>query len=167
MCDTSIITDGPDLRLRPLLMSIHGVAFTVTNGIMYFIFHLVEVTRTIHIIIVTLLLIVHLVTEALLLPSSLPHLSHGHIRDIILPPIHRPLRWIKQILKSSRPMSSPQQIASNTMTFSYSPHVAHVAYDTRLLHGSKEDEAMLVSYIYNSPYRQSPLEICDFLISHH
>jgi hypothetical protein len=167
VCVTSIITDGPDLRLRPLLMSIHGVAFTVTDGTIYFIFHLVEVTRTIHIITVTLLHIVHLVTEALLLPSSLPHLSHGHIWDIVLPPIHRPLRWIKQMLKSSRPMSSPQQIASSTVTFGYSPHVAHVAYDTRLLHGSKEDEAILVLYMYNSPHRQSPLEICDFLISHH
>jgi hypothetical protein len=67
-------------------MSIHGVAFTVIDGIMYFIFHLIEVTRSIHIITVTLLHIVHLIKEALLLPSPLPYLSHGHIRDIVLPP---------------------------------------------------------------------------------
>jgi hypothetical protein len=76
----------PWVLLRPLLMSIHGVAFTVTDGIMFFIFHLIEVIRTIHIIIVTLLHIVHLITEAPLLPSPLPHLSHGHVRDIVLPP---------------------------------------------------------------------------------
>jgi hypothetical protein len=76
----------PWVPLRPLLISIHGVAFTVTDGTMYIIFHLIEVTRTIHIITVTLLHIVHLVTEALLLPSPLPHLSHGHVRDIVLPP---------------------------------------------------------------------------------
>jgi hypothetical protein len=29
--------------LQPLLMSIHGVTFTVTDGTMYFIFHLIEV----------------------------------------------------------------------------------------------------------------------------
>jgi hypothetical protein len=91
----------PWVPLRPLLMSIHGVAFTVTDGTMYFIFYLIEVTRTIHIITVTLLHIVHLVMEALLLPSPLSHLSHGHVWDIVLPPIHRPLRWIKQRLKSS------------------------------------------------------------------
>jgi hypothetical protein len=69
-------TTRPWVPLWPLLMSIHGVAFTVTDGTMYFIFHLVEVTRTIHIIVVTLLHIVHLVMEALLLPSPLPH---GHV----------------------------------------------------------------------------------------
>jgi hypothetical protein len=82
----------PWVPLWSLIMSIHGVAFTMTDGTMYFIFHLIEGTRTIHIITVTLLHIIHLITEVLLLPSPLPHLSHGHIRDIVLPPIHRPLR---------------------------------------------------------------------------
>jgi hypothetical protein len=80
-------------------MSIHGVAFTVTNGTIYFSLYLVEVTQTIHIIVVTLLYIVNLITEALLLPSPLPHLSHGHVRYIV----HQPLRWVKQRLKSSLP----------------------------------------------------------------
>jgi hypothetical protein len=71
-------------------MSIHGAAFTVIDGTMYFIFYLIEVTRTIHIITVTLLHIVHLVTEALLLLSPLLHLSHGHVRDIVLLP-HTPV----------------------------------------------------------------------------
>jgi hypothetical protein len=69
----------PWVPLWPLLMSIHGVAFTVTDGTMYFYFHLIEVTRTIHIITVTLLHIIHLVTEAFLLLSPLSHLSHGHV----------------------------------------------------------------------------------------
>jgi hypothetical protein len=75
----------PGVPLRPLLMSIHGVAFTVTDGTMNFIFHLIEFTRIIHIITVTLLHIIHLVTEALLLPSPLSHLSHDHVQDIVLP----------------------------------------------------------------------------------
>jgi hypothetical protein len=44
------------------LMSIHGVAFTVADETMYFIFYLVEVTGIIHIIVVTLLHVVHLIT---------------------------------------------------------------------------------------------------------
>jgi hypothetical protein len=84
-------------------MSIHGVAFTVTDGTMYFILDLVEATQTIHIIAITLLHIIHLVTEVLLLPSPLPHLLHGHIWYIVLPLIHRPLRWVKQRLKSILP----------------------------------------------------------------
>jgi hypothetical protein len=105
-CSSTTSSHGstcPWVPLRSLIMSIHGVAFTMTDGTMYFIFHLIEGTRTIHIITVTLLHIIHLITEVLLLPSPLPHLSHGHIRDIVLPPIHRPLRWIKQRLNSSRP----------------------------------------------------------------
>jgi hypothetical protein len=66
--------------LRLFLMSIHDVAFTVADRIMYFIFYLVEVTSTIYIIAVTLLSIVHLVTEAFLLPSPL---SHGNVWYIV------------------------------------------------------------------------------------
>jgi hypothetical protein len=72
-------------------MSIHGVTFTTTDGIMYFILDLVKVTRTIYIITVTLLHIIHLITKVLLLSSLLSHLSHGHVRYIVLPLIHRPL----------------------------------------------------------------------------
>jgi hypothetical protein len=90
----------PWVPLWSLLMSIHGVAFTVTDETMYFILDLVEVTRIIHIIVVTLLHIVHLIMEVLLLLSPLPHLLHGHICYIVLPLIHRPLRWAKQRLKS-------------------------------------------------------------------
>jgi hypothetical protein len=61
------------------LMSIPGVAFTVTDGTMYFIFYLVEITRTIHIIAITRLHIIHHITEMLLLLSLLTDLSHGHI----------------------------------------------------------------------------------------
>jgi hypothetical protein len=68
---------------------------------MYFSLHLVEVTQTIHIIAVTLLHIVHLITESLLLLSPLLHLLHGHILYIVLPLIHWPLRRVKQRLKSS------------------------------------------------------------------
>jgi hypothetical protein len=93
----------PWVPLWPLLMSIHGVAFTVTHRIMYSILDLVEVTRTIHIIVITLLHIVPLIMEALLLPSPIPHLSHNHVRCIVLPLIHRPLRWVKQRLKSGLP----------------------------------------------------------------
>jgi hypothetical protein len=93
----------PWVPLWPLLMSIHGVAFTVTDGTIYFSLHLVEVTRTIHIIAVTLLHSVCLVTVVVLLPSPISHLSHGHVRYIVLPLIHQPLRQIKQRLKSGLP----------------------------------------------------------------
>jgi hypothetical protein len=89
--------------LWPFLMSTHGVAFTMANGTIYFILYLVEVTWTIHIIVVTLLHIVHLIMEALLLPSSLPHLSHGHVQYIVWPVIQRSLRWVKQRLKYGLP----------------------------------------------------------------
>jgi hypothetical protein len=65
------------------------------------------------------------------------------------------------------PMSSPQQIVSSTVTCNCFPRVARVAYDRQLLHGSKEDEATLVSYMYNSQHRQSPLKICVLRIPHH
>jgi hypothetical protein len=84
-------------------MSNHGIAFTVADGIMYFIFYLVEVIRIMHIIVVTLLHIVHLVTEALLLSSPLPDLSHGQVRYIVQPVIHQPLRQVKHMLKSGLP----------------------------------------------------------------
>jgi hypothetical protein len=57
-------------------------------------------------------------------------------------------------------MSSPQQIVSSTVTCSCFHHVARDAYDKQLLHGSKEDEAMLVSYMYNSQHLQSRHKIC-------
>jgi lipoprotein signal peptidase len=69
----------------PFLMSNHGIAFTVADGIMYFIFYLVEVIRIMHIIVVTLLHIIHLVTEALLLLPPLSHLSCGHVWYIVQP----------------------------------------------------------------------------------
>jgi hypothetical protein len=77
------------------LMSIHGVTFTMADGTIYFVLYLVEVTRTIHIIVATLLYIVHLITEPLLLPSLLPDLSHGHVRYIVQPVIQWPLRQVK------------------------------------------------------------------------
>jgi hypothetical protein len=86
-------------------MSIYGVTFTVADNTMYFILQFVEFTRTIHIIVVTLLHIVHLVTEALLFPSPLPHFLHGHVRYIVLPLIHWLLRQVKQRLKSGSPCS--------------------------------------------------------------
>jgi hypothetical protein len=55
----------------------------MTDRTMYFILNLVEVTRTIHIIVVTLFHIVHLIIEMLLLPPPLPHLSRGHIWYIV------------------------------------------------------------------------------------
>jgi hypothetical protein len=75
--------------LWPFLMCIHGVAFTMADGTMHFIFYLVEVIRTIYIIAVTLPHIIHLVTEALLLLSPLLYLSHGHVWYIVQPIIHR------------------------------------------------------------------------------
>jgi hypothetical protein len=77
--------------LCPFLMSIHDVAFIVSDRTMYFIFYLVEVTQTIHIIAIILLHIVHQVIEVLLLLSPLPHLLHDHIQYIVQPIIHRPL----------------------------------------------------------------------------
>jgi hypothetical protein len=73
------------------LVSINGVMFTMTDGTMHFTLNLDEVTGTIHIIVVTLLHIVHLVMEVLLLSPPLPHLSHGHIRYIVEPVIQGPL----------------------------------------------------------------------------
>jgi hypothetical protein len=58
------------------------------------------------------------------------------------------------------PISSPQQIVSRTVTCSCFPRVARVTYDKQLLHGSKEDEAALVLYIYHLQHLQSPHEIC-------
>jgi hypothetical protein len=81
----------PWVPLWPFLMSIYGVAFTMADETMYLIFYLVEVTRTIHIISVTLLHIIHLITEPLLLTSTLPDLLHGHVRYIVHPIILRPL----------------------------------------------------------------------------
>jgi hypothetical protein len=85
-CPRSMIpthsTTCSSVPLWPFLISIYGVAFTMADGTMYFLFYLVEVTRTIHIIIVTLLHIIHLIIETLLL-SPLSHLSHGHVRYIV------------------------------------------------------------------------------------
>jgi hypothetical protein len=89
--------------LWPFLMSIHGVAFTVADRTIYFIFYLVEVTQTIDIIVVTLLHIIHLVTEVLLLMSPLSDLLHGHVWYIVHPVIHQSLRRVKQRLKSGLP----------------------------------------------------------------
>jgi hypothetical protein len=83
------------IPLCPLLMSTHGVPFTMTDGTMYFILYLVEDTWIIHIIVVTLLHIIYLITKMLLLLYSLSHLLHGHIRYIVRPLIHRPLRRVK------------------------------------------------------------------------
>jgi hypothetical protein len=77
--------------LWPFLVSIHGVAFTMADETMYCILNFIEVTQTIHIIVVTLLHVVHLVTEVLLLPSPLPHLLCGYVRYIVRPIIQRPL----------------------------------------------------------------------------
>jgi hypothetical protein len=76
-------TTRSSVPLLAFLMSIHGVPCTMADGTMHFIFYLVEVIRTIHIIVVTLLHIVHLVMEALLLSSPLSHLSHDHVRYIV------------------------------------------------------------------------------------
>jgi hypothetical protein len=65
--------------LWPFLVSIHGVVFTMTDGTIYFILNLVEVTETIHITIITLLHIIYLITEVLLLSPPPPYLSHGHV----------------------------------------------------------------------------------------
>jgi hypothetical protein len=59
--------------LWPFLVSIHGVVFTMTDGTIYFILNLVEVT------IITLLHIIYLITEVLLLSLPPPYLSHGHV----------------------------------------------------------------------------------------
>jgi hypothetical protein len=56
------------------------------------------------------------------------------------------------------PMSSTQQIVSSMVTYSCFPHVAHSAYDRQLLQASTEYEATLVSYMYSSQHRQSPLK---------
>jgi hypothetical protein len=77
--------------LWPFLMSIHGVALPMADGIMYFILYLVEVTPIMHIITVTLLHFIHLVMEVLLLPYPLTHLSHGHVWYIVRPIIQQPL----------------------------------------------------------------------------
>jgi hypothetical protein len=101
-----ILTSGATSSSVPLwhfLVSIHGVAFTMADKTMYFILNFVEVTRTIHIIVVTFIRIIHLVTEALLFPSPLLHLSRGHVRYIVWPIIQRPLRRVKQRLKSELP----------------------------------------------------------------
>jgi hypothetical protein len=81
--------------LWPLLMSIHGVPFTMADGTMYFILYLVEVSKTIHIIAITLFHIIFLVMEVLLLLSPHSHLSYDHIRYIVRFLMHRPLRWVK------------------------------------------------------------------------
>jgi hypothetical protein len=57
----------------------------------------------IHIIIVTLLYIVHLIMEALLLPPPLLHFSHGHVWYIVQLVIQHQLRRINQMLKSGLP----------------------------------------------------------------
>jgi hypothetical protein len=44
----------PWVPFQPLIMYIHGVTFTVTNKIIYFIFYLIKITQIIHIINITL-----------------------------------------------------------------------------------------------------------------
>jgi hypothetical protein len=55
---------------------------------------------TIHSIVITLLHMTHLIMEALLLSSPLSDLLQDHVRYIVQSVIHRPLRWVKQRLKS-------------------------------------------------------------------
>jgi hypothetical protein len=43
----------PWVPFQPLIMYIHGVTFTVTNEIIYFIFYLIKITQIIHIINIT------------------------------------------------------------------------------------------------------------------
>jgi hypothetical protein len=119
----------------PFLMSIHGVAFTMTDRTMYFILYLVEVTRTIHIIAVTLLHIVHLITEALLLSSPLLHLSHAWPRPVHSPAHHTTTTATGQAKAQIWPPMS------STVTCTYFPCATRVAYDRQLLYGSKEYEA--------------------------
>jgi hypothetical protein len=64
------------------------------------------------------------------------------------------------------PMSSTWQILSSMVTCSYFPRVTRITYDRQLLYASKEDEATLVSYLYNSQHCQSQLGICVLLIPH-
>jgi hypothetical protein len=65
-----------------VLVSIHGVAFTMTDGTMYFILNLIEFTRIVHIIVVTLFYIVISLRKALLLLPPLPQHSRGHVQYI-------------------------------------------------------------------------------------
>jgi hypothetical protein len=50
------------------------------------------------------------------------------------------------------PMSSTRQVLSSMVTCSYLPRVTRLTYDKQLLHESKEDEAMSVSYMCNSQH---------------
>jgi hypothetical protein len=52
-------------------------------------------------------------------------------------------------------MSSNRWILSSTVTYSYFPHTTCVTYYKQLLHVTKEDEAMSVSYIYNLQHCRS------------
>jgi hypothetical protein len=61
---------------------------------MYFSFVLVEVTEAIHIIVVTLVTIIHFDTDTLLLLPPLSHLSHPHARYIVVT-----LRVIETLIK--------------------------------------------------------------------
>jgi hypothetical protein len=74
-----------------VLVSIHGVAFTMTDRTMYFILNLIEFTRIVHIIVVTLFYIVISLRKALLLLPPLPQHSRGHVQYIAQVVIQWPL----------------------------------------------------------------------------
>jgi hypothetical protein len=100
--------------------------------------------------------------------SISPFTSFAWPRPIHSPAPHTPANATGQAKAQIwPPMSSPQQLASSTMTCSYFTRVARVTYNKQLLHGSKEDESTSVSCMYNSPYCQSPLGVCVLLIPHH
>jgi hypothetical protein len=56
-------TTRSSVPLWPFLVSVLGVAFTMTDGTMYFILNLVKVIEIVHIIVVTLLHIVQIIIQ--------------------------------------------------------------------------------------------------------
>jgi hypothetical protein len=175
MCVTSTITVGPNLRLLPAAACVLGFRFGPCswcglhrdrrNDVLYSLFDRSHSNHTYHCRNPSPYRPSHYGSDSSSVSPSAsfawPRLGHS-------PAPHTPATVMGQAnTQIWPPMSSPKHIASSTVTCIYSPRVARVAYDTRLLHGSKEDEVRFVLYMYNSPHRQSPLGICVLLISHH
>jgi hypothetical protein len=154
------------VSLWPFLMSIHGVAFTMTaEQCTLFLFGQSHRNHTYHCRNPSPYHPSHYGSASSFVSRfgsfAWPRLVHSPVR-------HTPVTVMGQAnAQIWAPMSSTRQILSSTMTCSYFPRVTHVAYDRRLLHGSKEDEATLMSYMYNSQHCQSQLRICVLLIPHH
>jgi hypothetical protein len=137
---------GSSLAL-PYVYSWCDLPYGIQNNILYFLFSRSHPNHTYHFCNSSLYHPSHYGTASYVSPSE----SFAWSRPVHSTSRHTPTTMTCQAkAQISAPMSSTQQIMNSMVTCSYFPHVTCVAYDKQLLHASKEDVAILVSYIYNS-----------------